>query len=245
MIGIIGGNGVAATNRLLQLVENTVVNEGGYRDAHHPEMIAWQATQVPSRSMYLEGRGDSFIPGYVDVGRKLKDCGCTELCMCCNTAHYAIDELQEKIGLPFINLLAEVAAECNRIGVFRIGMMCSDGLRKTRLYDKYFTTTNTEMKLIYPDDEMQRLVTLGICNAKNSKRDNPDSDEYPAKLYAKVCDWFIEQGVDCIVGGCTDISAVFSPKEWEMAKYVDSLIVLSEVIIKRSYIKFNNGKEKN
>ena len=29
MIGIIGGNGVAATNRLLQLVENQIVAGGG------------------------------------------------------------------------------------------------------------------------------------------------------------------------------------------------------------------------
>lgn len=234
MIGIIGGNGVAATNRLLQLIEMQIVDGGGYRDAHHPEIIAWQATQVPSRSMYLEGRGESFIPGYVDVGRKLKACGCTELCMCCNTAHYAIKELEEQIGLPFINLLAAVASECNKIGAQRIGMMCSDGLRKHRLYDKYFTAANPAMQLIYPNDEMQRLVTLGICNAKNSKRNQPESEEFPGKLFTKVCDWFVEQGVDCIVGGCTDISAVFSPNGWKKAKYVDSLIVLSEEIIKMS-----------
>jgi len=93
MIGVIGGNGVAATNRLCQLVEMKITENGAFRDAHHPEMIIWQATQVPSRSMYLEGKGESFIPGYVEVGRKLKACGCTELCMCCNTAHYAIKEL--------------------------------------------------------------------------------------------------------------------------------------------------------
>lgn len=29
MIGIIGGNGVAATNRLLQLIENQITNRGG------------------------------------------------------------------------------------------------------------------------------------------------------------------------------------------------------------------------
>lgn len=234
MIGIIGGNGVAATNRLLQLVENKIVNDGGYRDAHHPEIIAWQATQVPSRSMYLEGRGESFIPGYVDVGRKLKACGCTELCMCCNTAHYAIGELEEQIGLPFINLLAAVASECNELGAQRIGMMCSDGLRKFRLYDKYFTAANPAMQLIYPNDEMQKHVTLGICNAKNAKRNQPDSDEYPAKLYTKVCNWFVEQDVDCIVGGCTDISAVFSPATWMGLPYIDSLMVLANVIYEQS-----------
>lgn len=230
MIGVIGGNGVAATNRLCQLVEIKMTENGAFRDAHHPEMIIWQATQVPSRSMYLEGRGESFIPGYVEVGRKLKACGCTELCMCCNTAHYAIKELEEQIGLPFINLLAEVAVECNRLGAKRIGMMCSDGLRKIGLYDKYFTAANAEMKLVYPSEEMQRLVTLGICNAKNTKRNDPNNEEYPEKLFSKVCDSLIEQGVDCIVGGCTDISAVFCPQSVDNVAYVDSLTVLANRI---------------
>lgn len=238
MVGIIGGNGVAATNRLLQLIENKIVGMGAYRDAHHPEIIVWQATQVPSRSMFLEGRGESFIPGYVEIGRKLRDCGCSDLCMCCNTAHYAIEELQEKIGLPFINLLAAVAGECNRLGVQRIGMMCSDGLRKIKLYDKYFCDANHRMQLIYPSEDIQRLVTLGICNAKNKKRENPEDEGYPEKLFSKVCNWFLERDVDCIVAGCTDISAVFSPEKWREAKYVDSLIVLSEEIMKVSNTVF-------
>lgn len=233
MIGVIGGNGVAATNKLCQLIEEMCVSNGAYRDAHHPEMIVWQATQVPSRSMFLEGRGESFIPGYVSIGKQLKECGCTELCMCCNTAHYAIDELQEQIGLPFINLLEEVAKEANKQGVKQIGMMCSDGLRKIRLYDKWFEKANSEMHLIYPDDEMQKLVTLGICNAKNSKRSNPEGEEYPEKLFTKVCNSLLEQGVDCIVGGCTDINAVFFPTEWKGVAYIDSLFVLSKVIYRK------------
>ena len=232
MLGIIGGNGVAATNRLCQLIEEKLTADGAYRDCHHPEMIVWQSTQAPSRSMYLEGRGPSWIEDYVEVGRKLKECGCTELCMCCNTAHYAIDVLTNEIGLPFINLLDIVSVECNKRGARRVGVMCTDGLKKYRLYDKYFP--NADMQLVYPDDEMQRFVTLGICNAKNSKRNDPNSDEYPEKCFSRICDWFIEQGVDCIVGGCTDISAVFSPNDWKGVSYVDSLIVLSDTIIKKS-----------
>lgn len=120
MIGLIGGNGVAATNRLCELIEDICTKNGAFRDAHHPEMIIWQATQVPSRSMFLEGRGESFIPEYVEIGKKLKLCGCTKLCMCCNTAHYAINELQQKIGVSFINVLEEVAKECNRIEAIRV-----------------------------------------------------------------------------------------------------------------------------
>ena len=83
MIGIIGGNGVAATNRLCQLIEERCTRKGAFRDGHHPEMLIWQATKVPSRSMYLEGKGPNWIEDYVEIGRKMKECGCTKLCMCC------------------------------------------------------------------------------------------------------------------------------------------------------------------
>ena len=156
--------------------------------------------------------------------------------MCCNTAHYAIEELEEQVGLPFIDLLAEVAAECDRKGAKRIGIMCSDGLRKIKLYDKYFTAANADMKLVYPSEEMQRLVTLGICNAKNTKRNDPNNEEYPEKLFSIVCDNFVKQGMDCIVGGCTDINAVFCPNEWHKVSYVDSLQVLANTI-------YNHEKE--
>ena len=65
MIGIIGGNGVAATNKLNCLIEEKLTRLGAYRDSHHPEIIIWQATQAPSRSMYLEGRGPSWIEDYI------------------------------------------------------------------------------------------------------------------------------------------------------------------------------------
>lgn len=116
MIGIIGENGVAATNKLLQLIEEKITKNGAFRDYHHPEMIAWQATRAPSRSMYLEGRGESFLDDYIRIGKHLKDCGCDTLCMCCNTAHYFIDELETKIGIKLINILDEVAKVVADVG---------------------------------------------------------------------------------------------------------------------------------
>lgn len=239
MIGVIGGNGVAATNRLCQLIEEIYTKNGAFRDAHHPEMLIWQATQVPSRSMYLEGRGESFIPGYVDCGLKLKACGCTELCMCCNTAHYAIEELQVKIGLPFVNILEEVAKTVHCNGYKKAAILCSDGCAKFKLYDKAFAKYAPEVELVYPDEEHQAMVTRGICNAKNQHRnDSGYSKELPKNIYSTVCDWFVSHGLigdgDCIVGGCTDINAVFCPDSWKGLGYVDSLCVLALSIFNKS-----------
>ena len=77
---------------------------------------------------------------------------------------------------------------------------------------------------------MQKLVTLGICSAKNTKRYDSNGDEYPEKLFSKVSDWLLEQEVDCIVAGCTDINAVFFKHEWKGVSYIDSLNVLAKSI---------------
>ena len=39
MIGIIGGAGVAATNKLNELIEIDLTSKGAFRDCHHPEII--------------------------------------------------------------------------------------------------------------------------------------------------------------------------------------------------------------
>ena len=95
-------------------------------------------------------------------------------------------------------------------GGAQIGVMCSDGLRKVGLYEKYLLSKNPSSKVLYPTEELQVCVTKGICNSKNTKRFLPISDEEnPVNCFSKVCDWFIHQGCDTIIAGCTDIRNVF------------------------------------
>lgn len=232
MIGIIGGNGVAATNRLCQLIEEKLTKKGAFRDFHHPEMIIWQATQAPSRSMYLEGKGRSFIPDYVRIAKQLENCGCDELCMCCNTAHYAIDELINQTGMKFINVIDEVAKVVNKKGCKKVLVMCTAGLRKFNLYERSFSKYAQNVEVRYPSDEIQKWVTNGICNAKNSHRFSSKEidEEHPYNCFMKVCDYYrYNSDVDCIIGGCTDISNVFMPVFSDIV-YIDSLDVLANII---------------
>ena len=131
----------------------------------------WQATQAPSRSMYFEGRGESFIDDYVRIGCVMKNCGVDTICMCCNTAHIVVEELENRINVPFINLIEEVAIRvCNTPNIKKVGIMCSDGLRKFETYDEFIRKFTQTIEIVYPDSEHQALVTKGICNAKNTYR---------------------------------------------------------------------------
>lgn len=226
-IGVIGGAGVAATNKLCELIEIQYTLNGAFRDAHHPEMIIYQATKAPSRSMYLEGKGENFIEDYISVAKKLKEAGADTLCMCCNTAHYAIDSIQEAVKIPFINLIKEVVIEAKKTGKQKIGLVASDGCLKGRVYEKYFTEIFPESQIIYPNTEIQKLVTQGICNIKNTNRFKAiDDAERPAHIFREVHDWLVNQNAELIIMGCTDIRVDYEHTN----DTIDSLEILANKI---------------
>jgi aspartate racemase len=150
MLGIIGGAGVAATNKLNILIEERFTKNGAYRDAHHPQVIIFQATQAPSRSMFLEGKGESFVPAYIDAGKRLRRFGATVICMACNTAHYEIGTLQKEIGLPFIDMVKETVLQAKQEKAIKIGMLASDGCIKGKVYEKHFKEICPEKEIVYP-----------------------------------------------------------------------------------------------
>ena len=235
MIGVIGGNGVAATNKLCELIEELYTRDGAIRDGNHPEMLIWQATQAPSRSMYFEGRGDSFVDDYIRIGSMMKACGCNTLCMCCNTAHIVTDVLEKGIGLPFINLLDEVSKTiANYPNIKKIGIMCSDGLRKFDTYTKHIKGFTPDVEVVYPNDKYQVLMTKGICNAKNiNKYKDVSNEEHPYSVFTKIVDHLKSKGCDCIVAGCTDMRSVYKYNLKDII-YIDSLEVLANTIFEKS-----------
>jgi len=55
------------------------------------------------------------------------------------------------------------------------------------------------------------IVTMGICNAKNSIRLSQNSPEHPSNLFPQVISHLKSKSCDAIVAGCTDIRNVFFP----------------------------------
>lgn len=231
-IGVIGGNGVAATNRLCDMIERKVTAAGAFRDAHHPEMIVWQATSAPSRSMFLEGRGADWRPDYVRIAKEFKRLGCDLGCMCCNTAHYAVDEIAEQSGLPFINLLEEVALKCKEFGGREFELFCSDGARKFDIYGLAFARIFPDARIVYPSEERQKLVTKVICDVKNKSRLLPPENQSAPIAILKG---LLDSASAPVILGCTDLRVAYAPdSEVDDAVAVDSLETLAECIIKAS-----------
>lgn len=194
-IGIIGGAGVAATNTLHALIEEELTQKGAFRDAHHPQIITFYATQAPSRSLFLEGRGKDFTHDYIAIGKKLQSIGAQAICMCCNTAHYSFDIIQESIQMKMLNLIEAIAFLVKKSNVHSIGLIASEGCLKGRVYERYLERICPNVRIVYPDLEFQNKVTQGICNIKNYHRfDTFDSKERPRNLFQSVKEHLVAGG---------------------------------------------------
>lgn len=228
-IGVIGGNGVAATNRLCEMIERKKTAAGAFRDAHHPEMVVMYATQAPSRSMFLEGRGSDWRPDYVGAAKTLKALGCDIACMCCNTAHYAIDDVVKGSGLQFINILEEVAKKVCELKLRTIELWVTDGAKKYDIYGPVFKRIAPDCQIIYPDEDRQKEVTKIICAVKTSSRFLPPTD--PAHPRAMIQE-LLKSAKAPVVFGCTDIRVAYSVNEpLDGGIVIDSLETLANAII--------------
>lgn len=225
-IGVIGGNGVAATNLLCEMIERKMTSAGAFRDAHHPEMIVWQATSAPSRSMFLEGRGPDWRPHYIEIARQFRQLKCDIGCMCCNTAHYALEDVETGSGLPFIDLLKEVALVAQSSGEKQFELFCSDGARKFDLYGKIFRRICPDVKLAYPDETRQNAVTQVICGVKTSAR--MERDNVPLQQLEVL----VAGARHPVIFGCTDLRVAYgSQAELPSAVAIDSLECLADKIV--------------
>lgn len=222
MIGVIGGNGVAATNRLCEMIERKLTAAGAFRDAHHPELLVWHATRAPSRSMFLEGRGPTWIPDYVEIAKTLRALGCAYGCMCCNTAHYAVGQIAEESGLEFLNLLELTAASVRALP--ECELFCSDGARKFDIYASAFAKCAPGTRLRYPTEARQRRVTETICAVKTAKRFSGEARDMLLRL--------VDEAECPVVLGCTDLRVALAVDENLPSRVAaDSLECLADRIV--------------
>jgi len=245
IIGIIGGAGVAASIEILHRFEMYYIQKGAQQNQEHPEIIMYQATQAPSRSLYLEGKGESFIPYYVEAAIKLKRAGASFLCIACNTAHYAIEEISSSANIPIINLLEITAQHISNVlpNGGRIMILCSEGSARYKIFNPYIFKYCTNVQLVYPNCDQQKLINQVIKSVKTGGAYVSNlSPNHPITLLKQVFNNTML--FDYIVIGCTELS--LAVKEYEHQKFIDTadlLVYSSAELYQTLKIKSNTNAE--
>ena len=216
-LGILGGMGPQATQDFYQRILDRT--DASCDQEHLPTLI-WSDTAIPDRTAaILGGDAEGCYRRLLEGARLLERGGCTVLAIPCNTSHYFADRLQEKLGIPLLNMIRLSAEAMVRRGCRRVGILATDGTIQTGIYQRECDARGIQAAA--PPAEVQRLVTSIIYD--EIKRGETGSRE----KFAVIDRWLRAAGCDGAILACTELS-VYRTYHGLPDYYLDAMDVLAE-----------------
>ncbi|MST62288.1 aspartate/glutamate racemase family protein [Peptostreptococcus anaerobius] len=223
LVGVLGGLGPMATVYFYDLV---VEMTDAKNDQEHVDMIIMNRASTPDRTAYIIGKSDrSPLDVLIKDAKRLEKAGANFLVLTCNTAHYFYKEISESISIPLLNMIEETVDYAIDQKHKKIGILATTGNIKTELYQNMCKQKGIDFFVL--DEEYQNKVMKIIYDdVKAGKKAN-------MKEFDEIIDKVKENGCDCVILGCTELSIIKKDENLDDNFFVDS----SEVLAMNTIIK--------
>lgn len=220
-IGIIGGMGPAASCLFYKyVIDMTDVS----CDQEHLDMVILSDVSMPDRTQaILSGDYAKVEEKLLKDALMLKDCGCEAIGITCNTSHFFVDRIADRLCIPVIHMIDKAASYiAEQKKGSKTAVLATDGTIKTKLYQNRLEKYGA-VPFVLPED-MQEIVMYEIYD--RIKKGLPCDREAWARLDAFIRD----AGCDNAVLACTELSVI--KDEIGLGDfYVDSMRILAKEVI--------------
>lgn len=229
-LGIIGGMGAEATQVMFKEI---ITRTDASCDQEHLDMIILNHSSMPDRTAAIKsGETKEIVALLRKDAQMLEQCGAAAIAIPCNTSHCFIEQIQDSVSIPIINMIEETAryiAE-KRPDIKKAGILATDGTIEQRLYHKALEKCGIEP--FTPSEKIRRIVMQIIYEQIKAGQVGSIED------FAKVDICLKKNGCDGGILACTELS-VFRANHELNSFYVDAMGALVE-----RCIEFCGGKLK-
>jgi aspartate racemase len=226
IIGILGGMGPAATADFYsKLVSMTPVHS----DQEHLRTVIWSDPTIPDRTEALLGQGPDPTPWLLHGCRVLREAGATVIAIPCNTAHAFVPRIADRVGLPIIHMIDEVARYLATLQppVRVAGLLATTGTVQAGLYQQWLDRVG--ISLVLPDPASQDLEVMAAIRAVKAGERGVAATE-PLRRAARR---LVDRGAQAVIAGCTEIPLGLAPAAVSVP-LLDPAVVLARALIRRS-----------
>ncbi|MGW8959151.1 aspartate/glutamate racemase family protein [Paenibacillus sp. NPDC055715] len=221
-VGIMGGMGPLAT---VDLMNKIIRLTPAQSDQDHIHMIVDNYPKIPDRTAAIMGKGNDPLPFMKQSAKRLEDAGADLIVIACNTAHYYLQDIQETVRAPIVNMPKETAKFIGEVGIRRVSLLATDGTLKTMLYQH--SLREKGITVLEPDEITQAKVMEGIYSVKAGDIEKGKS------LLVNTFQTMIAKGMEAIVAACTEIPIVMS--EVDGIKVIDPTYILAKKVVDVAY----------
>jgi aspartate racemase len=227
IVGIIGGMGSEST---IELMRKVVALTPANQEQEHLRMLVDNRPEIPDRTAFILGEGPSPLPFLQDSTRLLGKSGAELITIACNTAHYFIEEIQEVVDVPILNMLQLLADELEQHFPpgSPLGLLATSGALKIRLFEKYLHKFSL---VIPPEREQQKWVMEAIYGAKGIKAGG--NMTLNRRKILKATDSLKLGNPRSIIAGCTEVGLALEGVSLEIP-VINPLDILAKEIVRQS-----------
>jgi len=229
LIGVVGGVGPEASNKFCDfLIKNKKVDS----DQDNINFLHYCNPQIPDRTKAILGEGKSPVNEIVKTCNVLENSGASFLVIPCNTAHYFLSEIQEKVNIPIVDMIKLTVRQIlsENPSVKKVGLLATTGSIKAGIYQNYFEKAG--VKTIIPEE--QEKVMEAIYGKQGIKAGYKTK---PRKYLKEIVKKLVDEGAETMILGCTEIPLVLEQKDFDTRLYDPMEITANEII---NYLESKN-----
>jgi aspartate racemase len=225
-IGILGGMGPEATNRLCALITAATPAR---RDQDHVPVITYNNPRIPDRVRGVYGEGRSPVPELTRTARVLEDAGADMILMPCNLAHFFIREIQAAVRVPVLDIIEETVGfvVARHPHSRAAGLLASTPTIRCGLFENAFRRHG--VRVIAPDDAEQERKVMGAIYGPEGIKSGRKTR--PRALLRDAAQGLASAGADVIIAGCTEVPLVLSQEDVGVP-VIDPLEVVARVAVR-------------
>ncbi len=228
IVGIIGGMGPEATSYLFRKLISLT---NATNDQDHLHIIIDNNTEIPDRTEYILGKGDSPIVEMVRSAIKLEMMGADEILIPCNTAHFLYNDLIKFTKSKVIHMIYETIDFLKEYfpDNTKFLLLSTIGTYTSGIYKEIFEEKG--LKITEPNKADKETIMKWIYNAKSGVYVKED-------IFKSIIEKYTEKEKLPIVIGCTELS--FLTESMNIPNKVDPVEIIAKNCIKRAKIYKNS-----
>lgn len=219
-LGIVGGMGSFAGERLLHHALTTAVSRGAIDDDDFPKVIYYN---LPVSGLDISGVSDGkqiFNQLRVAISQ-LESIGCDRIIIACNSVHVLHSKLQGMVAGQIINI---VESGCRRAAPLSpVGVVCSETSKRSMLFDSALRRFDAEC--IHTNEEEQFSINSIIGSVIVNRHGREQFDALRTVAYG-----LSSRGAHSLLIGCTELSLVRDPALDSMPTFDCGFVAVEEAI---------------
>jgi aspartate racemase len=201
LIGILGGMGPEAT---VDLYRHIIALTPASKDQDHFRVLIFSNPKIPDRTLAISEGAESPLDFLIESAMLLEKAGAQIIAMPCNAAHHYLPEMQHKVGIPILDMIAETRRNLVQQlpSVKTAGLLASLGCVRSCVYQRSLAKGGIDV--LMPADNEQQEIERGIAQVKAGIHDRSTQETFQS-----IGDRLFRSGAGAVILGCTEIPLAF------------------------------------